>query len=362
MINNFCVCTLTHNAEDRAAALRYTISSFLENYKGSKFEWFIVVNITNDDINKVLEDIVKKYDSIVQFNIKINDKNLGPGGGINMLNDMSRAYEYSLFIEGDWMMAPSWVTGENDWIQNSIKLLEKDKDISTIHYRRYLDDLDDRQYGFSYWLDPKNVEGVEHINGDSFVVLKKREYTNNPIMRRMSHLYDRGIFPLNDYLNEDGSSKEIKGNDEWGRAEILAMGKSNELGMKGAWFQYGLFVHVEDWKYKDNWSDYTADEFGCGVHGFKAHNRCKYGYLTPAHYFCGMCEKDLDLTDLERHSTLYVNEILPIEHGHVDGGDELVLKRIKELVKNPTINANEYIDFDTYRGTSYIRSKRKEKE
>ena len=361
MINNFCICTLTHNAEDRAEALKYTVSSVMDNYKGNKFEWFIIVNITNEDIDEVLQEMQSKYSDKVQFNITINDKNLGPGGGINMLNELSKAYEYSLFIEGDWMIVPDWVTGNSDWIQNSVQLLEENQDISVIHYRRYLDDLDDRQYGISYWLVPENVEGMKYVNGDSFVILKNREYTNNPIMRRMSHMYDKGVFPLRTYLNEDGSSREIKGNHEWGQAELIAMGLSKPL-IKGAWLEFGNFVHVEDWKYKDRWNEYVEDEFGCGTYGFKTHNRCKYGYLTPAHYFCGMCEKNLNLTDLERHSQLYLAEILPIEHGNTPGTDEDVIQKMEKLVQTPVINPREYIDFETYRGTSYIRTKRPNKE
>ena len=250
------------------------------------------------------------------------------------------------------------ITGAEDWIQNSIRLFEQDSELSTIHYRRYLDDLDDRQYGVSYWLKSENVEDVKHINGDSFVILREREYTNNPIMRRMSNLHDKGIFPLDSYLNSDGSSREIKGNPEWGAAEIKAMNKSKEITLKGAWLQYGNFVHVEDWKYKQDWDAYIEDEFGCNTYGFKAHNRCKYGYLTPAHYFCGMCELNENFTDLERHSNLYLKEILPIEHRNTPHEDELVLSKMNELVQNPTIEARSYIDFETYRGTDYIRCKR----
>lgn len=356
MINNFCITTLTHNAPDRAEALENMLSSFMADYTGSKFEWFILINVTNSDINKVLEWAKSEYSDRVQFHIQINEKNNGPGGGINQLNKMASGYEYQLFIEGDWLVIPNKVTGAGNWVENSVKLLNKNPDIDQIHYRRYLDDLDDRQYGFGYWTVEKNIR-ERFDNGTPFLVLNNREYTNNPSMRRMSKFYETGIFPLGEWPTEEGTTKEVKGNPEWGRAELEAMGKSRTL-LNAAWLEFGNFVHYEDWPYKQDWDQYIEDKFGCGVPDLRAHNRCKYGFLTPGHFFCGLCEKDLGISDYIHHTEKYLRQILPIEHGNQPGTVEDVFKKMEELVNNPMINAKEYINTDLYYNNNYIRRKK----
>ena len=356
MINNFCVTTLTHNAPDRADALRAAITSFMQEYTGSKFEWFIVVNVTNEDINKTLEWAVEEFNERVQFNIRINQKNSGPGGGINQLNKLASEYEYQLFIEGDWMVVPNKITGAGDWIQNSVRLLEDNKDIDQIHYRRYLDDLDDRQYGFSYWTREDNI--LKKLdNGTSFLLLKNREYTNNPSMRRMSKFYQEGVFPLDTFDNEDGSSNEVKGNPMWGQAELRAMGKTKK-SLNAAWLEFGNFVHYEDWHYKENWDAYIEDNFGCGIPNLKAHNRCKYGYLVPGHFFCAVCEKNTDITDLVRHSNSYLKHVLPLEHNNEEGTIDDIFRILDDIVEVPMIDARSYVDVETYYNVRYIRTKR----
>lgn len=357
MINNFCITTLTHNAPDRALALKNTIYSMMQEYTGSKFEWFILVNITNQDIDEVLEWAVNEYSNLVQFNITKSDINLGPGGGINKLNEMSSAYEYQLFIEGDWMLVPNKITGAGDWIQNSIKLLDENPDVDQIHYRRYLDDLDDRQYGFAYWTDKSNLKGRVD-NGTSFILLHEREYTNNPSIKRMSRFYETGILPLGEWKSDEGNTKEVKGNPEWGKAELEAMGASRKLLNTTAWLEFGNFVHHEDWPYKNDWDSYIKDEFGCNVVGIRARNRCKYGYLTPGHFFCGACDRTSGLEDLIRHNEIYIRNILPIEHSGDIGKLPDIYSIIDGLVKNPMINAREYIDAETYYNTNYIRKKK----
>lgn len=352
MINNFCVCTLTHSTKGRGEALKYTVKTFMDTYIGTPFEWFIWVNITDDDINESLEWMQQEYKDRIHFNINISDKNLGPGGGINRLNELSKVYEYSFFIEGDWITMPCEVSGFSyHWIQNSINFLEANPDIDHVQLRRYLDDLDDRQYAISPWIRPENVEKI--VNGeDDFIVMKSRMYTNTPCLRKMSNYYDKGVFPLNEYYDADGNPTEHKGNPMWGQAELSAP------DMKAAWLQFGNFLHFEDWYYKDNWDEYVADDFGCGVYDLKGKNKCKYGYLVPGHFFCGTCSRDEDITGLEVHSQRYLREILPMEHNHIEASDEEILRKIEEITKNPTINPRAYIDFEMYKNQNYIRHKK----
>ena len=357
MINNFCVCTLTHSYKDRGRALKYTIKSFMDDYIGDRFEWFIWVNITNDEINESLKWAQETYSDKVKFNIHISNVNLGPGGGINRLNEWSKEYEYSIFLEGDWIKVPCKVAGvSHNWIQDSINFLEKHKDITHIQLRKYLDDMDDRQYTFGHWIRPENVEKVVDATGNKYVIMKERYYTNTPCLRRMSSYYDTGVFPLNEYYDENGNPTEHKGNKDWGQAEINASSR-----MKAAWIQFGNFLHFEDWPYLDNWQAYIDSDFGCKKYELRGHNGCKYGYMTPSEMFCGMCEYNKDFTDHVRHFQSYLNNIIKYKEELKNEGkvitDELIIQRMQEVVENPTINPAS-INFDEYRDRWIIRHRK----
>lgn len=358
MINNFCICTLTHSTEGRGRALEYTIKSFMEDYIGERFEWFIWVNISDDSINETLEWANATYSDRVKFNINISDKNLGPGGGINRLNELSKEYEYSLFIEGDWLYVPSRVSGlSHHWIQESIDFLEAYPDVTHIQLRKYLDDLDDRQYTFGHWIRPENVEQTVDWTGNQYVIMKERMYTNTPCLRRMSAYYDSGIFPLKEFYDADGNPTEHKGNPDWGQAELQTPGD-----MKAAWIFYGAYVHFEDWLYVDDWDQYIKDDYGCGVHELRGANKCKYGYLVPSHPFCTMCSADKDFTDLVEHTRRHQKHVIMLreeyKHNLEDLTPEIFLSRVEGVVENPTINARDYVDFETYKGIRDVRKKK----
>lgn len=357
MINNFCVCTLTHSTVDRGRALKYTIKTFMQDYHGDRFEWFIWVNITDDEINESLEWAQKTYGDRVQFNIRISDINLGPGAGINRLSEWSKEYEYSFFIEGDWIKVPCKVAGiSHQWIQDSINFLEKNKDITHIQLRKYIDDLDDRMYTFGHWIRPDNVERIATVTGNQYVIMKEREYTNTPCLRRMSAYYNLGIFPLKEYYDADGNPTEHKGNEDWGKAEI-----QTPTQMRAAWINSGVFLHFEDWPYLDNWKEYVDAKFGCGKYDLRGHNRCKYGYMTPSQKFCGVCIKDRDLTDHIAHWKRYLEGVIHYQHDlkkqGIDITAEMLINRMSELVDNPTIDPRTEIDFDTYLHKDIVRKK-----
>lgn len=357
MINNFCVCTLTHSTEDRGRALQYTIKTFMEDYVGERFEWFIWVNVTDEEINKTLDWAKQTYSDRVQFNIHISDINLGPGAGINRLNEWSKDYEFSFFIEGDWIKVPSRVSGlSHHWIQESIEFLKAYPDITHIQLRKYLDDMDDRQYTFGHWIRPENVEGVVDWTGNKYVIMKERNYTNTPCLRRMSAYYDAGVFPLIEYYDADGNPTEHKGKDDWGKAEI------NTRSTKAAWIQYGNFLHFENWPYLDNWDKYIEDKFGCGKFELRGENRCKYGYMTPSIMFCGMCERDKDFTHHVEHFQNYLKNYVMLEVEYNDKRDELsnetLIQSMEANTKNPTLNPRTEIDFEKYKFNHIIRYKK----
>jgi len=343
MINNFCICTLTHSTEGRDIALKNTISSIMDNYHGDKFEWFIWINITNAKINEVLEWARETYVDRVHFNIHISEYNLGPGGGINRLNELSKEYEYSFFIEGDWLHVPGRIAGvSRNWIQNSIKFLEKNPEIDQVQLRRYLDDADHRMYTFG-WIDHKNVERVENC-GDMFYVLKERDYVNTPTLRRMSAYYKKEIFPLKEFGSSTENSKEVKGNPEWGMAEISAW----QTKMTGAWLAYGNFVHFEDWPYGQDWSKYEQDNRGCGKFKLRGNVKCKYGFLTPSPAFCILCEKSQDITYIVEHSQKYEKAIREIDQMEVEPDMVGYIEKLESYSVDPAINIRELINLEEH--------------
>jgi hypothetical protein len=350
-MKEFCICTLTHNAPDRASALKLTIKTFAESFVGSRFKWFVLINVTNPDIDKVIEEAIKSYCDLIDFEIHINIKNTGPGAGINQLNRLSKDYKYSLFLEGDWMCIPNNITGfTGGWLYNSVKLLDENPKIDQVQFRRYLDDLDDRQYGYSYWITPDNVE-KEVYNGETFVILKEREYVNTPTLRRMSAYYDKGIFPLKEHYDTNGNSLEIKGNDEWGMAEINAC----ETGkLNGAWLKFGNFVHYEHFPIKENWDLWINSNKGCNSFKSIGKNSCKYGYMFFTESFCAICSKNTDYTDLERHSKVWIEDVLGMFDKNLTD-DEVILSMI-QMTEDPVYNVNTYIDKKTYRKLTYNRN------
>lgn len=348
-MNKVAIQTLTYNNDSRVRPLSLTFKTFYDNYNGHILDWFIVVNGDNKEI---IKEIIKNRDKLKdKFNIiyHVNNINNGVGSGLNQLNELCRDYEYTFLLEDDWICLPSYMSGHSEnWFWNSISLLDNNENLDNIQFRRYLDDLDDRQYGYSHWIKADNI--LEQLfNEDEYLVFKKREYTNNPSLRRMKSLYEKEILPLKEFWDGD-IPLELKGNDYWGQAEIIAMSFDNIVT---AWLYLGNFVHYENWKYEDNFLEWKNNEFGCNEYNMKGWNTCKYGYLFPGHYFCGVCSRDENIHDLEKHSQLYLNEILPLEHSYVD--NNLIVNKINILIKNKTIDPEIYINKDIYLNNGYYR-------
>jgi hypothetical protein len=351
-MKKIAIQTLTYNNSSRVRSLYLTFKTFYGNYYGPILDWYIVLNGYNKDIIDLIEEQINTLND--KFNIKyfVNEQNLGVGPGLNKLNNLCKDYEYTFLLEDDWICLPHYMSGHTEnWFWNSVKLLDEYKEIDNIHFRRYLDDLDDRQYGYCYWLRPENLK-EQIFNGDEYFIFNRREYTNNPSMRRMESFYNKGILPLKEFWDGD-MSLEIKGNDYWGQAEIIAM-KNDDIVT--SWLYLGNFVHHENWIYDDNFDEWKKSNFGCGVNDMKGWNTCKYGYLFPGHYFCGVCVKNQTIHDLDIHSNLYLQEILPLEHSLVD--NQNILDKINSLIENPTIDASKYINPDIYLNNGYYRGKK----
>lgn len=288
MENKFCISTLTHSAPNRDKFLRLTIKTFLENTSLPKVEWYIHCNGFDQSIVDVVEEAKQLYSDKIVFHFTQSENN-GVGFGINRLNEQTEQYEYVLFLEGDWITIP---TDEN-WLNTCLSYMDSNSGVDQILLRRYLHDVDDRQFGFGYWIREDNINFIN----EPFLHLKKKEYTNNPYIRRNKRFYEAEIFPLQEFII-DGQPTELKDRENWGQAEL----KAEPLGYKlhSVYLMMGTMVHCDHFPIYDDWETLEQKKTKC-IH----YNTCKYGYLFSNERFCGLCIKEASFSDLERHNQLY---------------------------------------------------------
>ena len=333
MNNKFCIATLTHDALNRDKFLKQTIESFINHTSIPSIDWYIAINGSNQSWVELSEELKQQYPQI-NFTFLFNEQNLGPGGGINSVNKLVEHYEYVFFLEADWLCLPKSISNiDKNWFNTCIQYLDSNQNIDQILLRRYLHDVDDRQFGYNYWFSNDGGFGIKQnniLNNIKFIDLIKKEYTNNPVIRRNKRFYDVGIFPLNEY------NDEIKGNPNWGMAEIEAEPKGYNLG--STYMSFGNFVHCDDWPFETDWDKTLENITGCGD--------CKYGYLLPKKYFCALCDKKYDITTLIDHNKLYEHLYDNIYEKNLT--EEEINVIIKDKNGNPTLNLdtlNNYFIF-----------------
>lgn len=341
-MSKFCIGTLTHDSPNRDVFLRWTIDSFMLNtnvIKGTK--WYVYHNGPSGGVNDIaFNEMKEKWGHIVDFELHHTGQNMGVGYGINALNQHLKSYEYSLFLEGDWITLPEVISGFNkDWLNDCISLLDKDIEVDQIQLRRYLNDIDDRQYGFGYWIRRANIKKET----DKFIYLHQREYGNNPTVRRNQKHYDVGIFPLKEFINENNEPQELKGNPFWGQAEIVASGLGYKLG--SVTLKFGNFVHCDHWQEHGIDFESAINRIkGCGYKTASQTINCKYGFTFPREQFCLACRKSQDFTDLEEHNKFFEEQV------HRAFWEKQPKEKIKEIILSnielppDTIDIDEYID------------------
>lgn len=297
-MENFCIATLTHDGKDRPKYLQLTVDTLLENSNVNNVDWFIHCNGDNEDIKNVVNQLIEKHKSRVTFHFSVSAINKGVGAGINQLNSFIKHFEYVLFLEGDWITLPSSISKlETNWIDMCLSYLNNNPHIDQVALRRYLHDVDDRQFGYGHWIKQDNIKAVN----SPFIDLVNKDYTNNPHIRRNSKYYEVGIFPLPEFYNEQGEPTEIKGKEMWGQAEIQSERKGYALG--STFLSFGNIVHAEhimEYFEEGNW-DYTVSR----LTKCKFNAPCKYGYLFSHDRFCSFCDGSKLFTDLERHNQTY---------------------------------------------------------
>ena len=333
-MKKLCIQTLTHDYELAGDYLKSVVDSFFKNTfipdviksTDNKIDWFIRLNGTNEKLNKTIEYITEKYSGEVNWNIFVGD-NVGVGAGINFINNKTQDYEFSLFIEGDWIC----MDGVNrEWLISSLELLDIHPDVDLVFLRRYLSDMEDRQNGMSEWINPTSFAQKLQQNEDTFILLNRGFYTNNPSIRRQHSLYDKKIFPLNEYYDTEGNPSEIKTKEDWGRAEE----ESRHTFLKTLYLWPGIFNHED--RNIDNMFD-AGHRIPCIF--------CKYGFLFTSDWFCLSCSKNDEFYDLSRHTTRGIETLLdPIHHKQIDLSNlELVSSFVESVVDVPTLNIVELV-------------------
>lgn len=338
MDKKFCIQTLTHDAKSRDLFLERTVTSFIENTtipesaknKNGKIDWFIRINGSSPQLESVILSLQSKYAHKVDFSVYFGN-NVGVGAGINFLNDLCMEYEYVLFLEGDWQCLPEERTEiANNWLQTSISILDEDQGVHQVFLRRYTSDSEDRQHGMADWINETNLIGefskVWVKEGIPYLKLEKHCYTNNPTIRRLKTYFDLEVFPLKEYYDSKGNPTEIKGLDDWGKAEMEAYDKPSNLG--SYWLRFGNFVHIDH-------LDGLWNHLGC--------QSCKYGFYSTNDWFCLGCSIKEDFTKLPIHQSRVVHEILPIIE-NIDKADfEINLNNIKNIIQNSTVDTKHLL-------------------
>lgn len=296
--NDFSIGTLTHDRENGIDYLAQTVHYFISNTNmpnNKKVNWHVMFNgkYSNDFI-KTVQILANEYSNKIVFYIHSTGKNLGPGPGINRLNEWLKNYKYSLFLEGDWLTLDYQFTPHGkDWLIKCLDLMEKEN-LDQVQLRKFIHDVDMRQYGFAYWIQPSNITKEE--NG--LVYLKERDYTNNPHIRKNQSYFDNNIFPLDEFYDENGNPTELKGNSDWGQAEIKAELKGRIL--KSAWLKGGIMIHLDGFGF-NNWEHVKDNISGCDYNDTSLLH-CKYGFMFPRKDFCNFCYNTKDFSDLNENN------------------------------------------------------------
>lgn len=297
-MEKFCIATLTHDGPGRDKYLKLTIDTLLENTNVTNLEWFIHCNGTSESVYSVVNEAKERYKNLVTFHFSVDVTNRGVGAGINKLNEYTTDYKYTLFLEGDWITLPLSISGhDKNWLNNCLSYLENNDHIDQVALRRYLHDVDDRQYGYGHWIKKDNIKQINH----PFIDLVAKDYTNNPHIRRNSKYYELGIFPLPEFYDEQGNPTELKDKPMWGQAEIQSERKGHALG--STFMSFGNIVHCDQilrYYLGDNWDELQQKLTKC-----KFNAPCKYGYLFSHDRFCHFCNNSLGFDDLERHNQQY---------------------------------------------------------
>ena len=281
---------LLHNAPDRADALRRT---FIHLAKGCLLypdiiPVYILVNQSNPDIDEELEFITSRWqDVLFDFHIEKLPENIGCGAGINYLNSLAFDYEYTLFLECDWILKEDTPP---TWLDSAISFMNTYPLVDGIYLRRFRHDYESRAYGGGEFLEIETFKNTITHNSIPFRKIFHPRYTNNPVLRRNKRFFDIGIFPLPTPEN----AVEEKGSGFWSSAEGQVEYIPQQSKMEFYYEDFGYFLHQEPGmfqvanEYYQGTTNFSTQKCMACKHGL---SQCKWGFCNQENeLFCDVCE------------------------------------------------------------------------
>ena len=218
-----------------------------------------------------LENLLVHYNKknhSAEFILHTNTENIGISKASNILYNFTKDYKYVLALEDDWFV----VENNEMWLDTCIKFLEVNTNVSTIALRKYVDDKEKYQYGWTRYIHYKCFKFVDNFNyqnklgeqiefennSDKFTFTKINNFlfTYNPTIRRNEDY--KTIFPLSEFdetdtsIHMDENNRKIHDSAHWGSSESLTMEKT--ISFHTFMLNQGIFGHYDDWidYFKDN--------------------------------------------------------------------------------------------------------------
>lgn len=250
-------------------------------------EWFILLQgCSNDHITKVQSILTTLltdghsqqihdghllvHNSTITIHLLLSPTNLGLSKGMNILNVAVRDFKYVLLLEDDWIALPTAILETTtllprDWISLTLNFLDYHPTVSTIFLRRYRDEKEKNQFGWSRGIPYRchhhqnNFNYADKMKGSwkipfhslSFQQIPDFLFTFNPHIRRNEDYYRANVFPLPEFA--DINSKQDKWTitkegdcPDWGSTEALSMEKTRHLVTFN--MNQGVFGHFEDFE------------------------------------------------------------------------------------------------------------------
>lgn len=326
MVKKFCISTLTHKEDKRYIKLDSTIESFIRhtNLPFTKIDWYVYCNGYDDSTVAILNNFIDKYKNFIKFVVVYSNINNGVGYGINRLNELTKDYEYTLFLEDDWVCLHQEDGGvDRNWLINCLNILDNDKSIDCFFLRRYGHIIDMRQTRLQ--VDGQITNPTFKVKDFDYYIIETPSYSNNPLLRRNSAFFDKKIFPFPEFVN-NGLPTEIKGLVNWGQAEIAACKhlKENNIRLKIAFPKLGNFLHFDSNSgaidIKTLRGTKIAEEF---CENYKnGMSGCKFGFLKNVQpHICIICKKETEYNDTDKLFQNEWNILNDIDKIKKDGGD-----------------------------------------
>lgn len=273
------IAIMTHDTDERADALRDCLKSLFKYTDTS--DWDIVCYC--DGYSKRIKDICGFCNIPVKFTYSI----IGCGHNVNRVWEDTKDREFTLFLEGDWILLNHYL-GDIHWLDKARDILRKNPDVSSIRLRFMRRPMENRQFCGFWPFDRRNLlEGTEKLCKTTLYKSKNVIYTNNPHLRRNKDYETHKVLPL------DVKGVETKHTEYWCQSEHDAESRMADMVQMTA--LPGVFIHREFIE-PDNKGSVPME---CP---YKDDARCLYGFSSRDPEWCESCrycERTYNLNDNE---------------------------------------------------------------